>query len=407
MDINSKFTKFMQGSRDKVRQLTNLQDSYKLLEKKYRTILQCARQIFSTNINCLKLLQDIKAGNKINDLDKIIDDYKNQIGKYHKVIMSNEWEGNTITINKAIITEHKNKLNNKKNSEGITEVFLSLRVNALQTSPELRRNLIDLYLENDILQINQNPQYIIDLLNTHAYNLRHAVLSFISIIASTYNGAEYLLKSGENLIQKIIEIMKATEDGQVLQRFCLAILQKISILDEAIQIYMKLGLMDWLVKLLERAKKNNIHIFCINFASGLLANILKSNNTLEFLEKNTAICKNLTETFLSLIKEKIPSSALMNILVCLKYLSKERFKNIKDECNFNDKIEEFKEYFEKIKVNESEEDDKKIIIDLCKQLFNQNDIEEEEKSKEDEIKEYEKIQGYLVFECFQDEYIYN
>ena len=33
MNINSKFTKFMQGSREKIRQLTNLQDSYKLLEK--------------------------------------------------------------------------------------------------------------------------------------------------------------------------------------------------------------------------------------------------------------------------------------------------------------------------------------------------------------------------------------
>ena len=72
MDINSKFTKFMKGSREKIKQLMNLQDSYKLLEKKYRTILQCARQIFSTNINCLQLLQDLKGGKNINDLDKTI-----------------------------------------------------------------------------------------------------------------------------------------------------------------------------------------------------------------------------------------------------------------------------------------------------------------------------------------------
>ncbi len=404
MNINSKFTKFMQGSREKIRQLTNLQDSYKLLEKKYRTILQCARQIFSTNINCLELLQNLKNGKKINDLEKTIEEYKNQIGKYHKIIMSNEWEGNTITINKAIITEHKNKLKNKKNSDEIIEVFLSLRVNALQTSPELRRNLIDLYIENDILQINQNPQYIIDILNTHAYNLRHAILSFVSIIASTFNGAEYLMKCGENLIQKIIEIMKTTEDGQVLQRFCIAILQKISVLDEIIPIYLKLGLMDWIVKLLQRAKKNNIHIFCINFASGLIANILKANETLEFIEKNVGIYKNLSETFFSLIKEKIPSSALMNILVCLKYLGKERFKNQKDECKFNNKIEEFKDYFKRSKTNsESEEIDKKIIIDLCEQMFNQNDENVVEKSKEEKIKEYEAQQGYLIFECFQDE----
>ena len=94
----------------------------------------------------------------------------------------------------------------------------------------------------------------------------------------------------------------------------------------------------------------------------------------------------------------------MNILVCLKYLGKERFKNQKDECKFNNKIEEFKDYFKRSKTNsESEEIDKKIIIDLCEQMFNQNDEDVVEKSKEEKIKEYEAQQGYLIFECFQDE----
>ena len=102
----------------------------------------------------------------------------------------------------------------------------------------------------------------------------------------------------------------------------------------------------------------------------MIANILKSNNTLEFIEKNVGIYKNLSETFFSLIKEKIPSSALMNILVCLKYLGKERFKNQKDECKFNNKTEEFKDYFKRSKANsECEEIDKKIIIELCEKCL--------------------------------------
>ena len=71
---------------------------------------------------------------------------------------------------------------------------------------------------------------------------------------------------------------------------------------------------------------------------------------------------------------------------------------------FNNKIEEFKDYYKRSKVNsESEEIDKKIIIDLCEQMFNQNDEDVVEKSKEEKIKEYEAQQGYLIFECFQDE----
>ena len=78
----SKFTKYLKTSREKIIKYTKLEDSYKLLEKKYKTILQCARQSFSISINCLELLKDIKNGNNKDNLEEIIEDYKSQIGKY-------------------------------------------------------------------------------------------------------------------------------------------------------------------------------------------------------------------------------------------------------------------------------------------------------------------------------------
>jgi hypothetical protein len=87
--------------------------------------------------------------------------------------------------------------------------------------------------------------------------------------------------------------MKAQEDGTVIQRFCIAILQKMSVKEDAIPIYMKSGLIDWIIKLLQRSRISEIHIFCLDFASALLANILHSNITLEYLEKNSSICKNV------------------------------------------------------------------------------------------------------------------
>lgn len=87
--------------------------------------------------------------------------------------------------------------------------------------------------------------------------------------------------------------MKGQEDGTVIQRFCIAILQKMSVKEETINFYMKYGLIDWIIKLLQRSRISEIHIFCLDFASALLANVLHSNITLDYLENNLPICKNV------------------------------------------------------------------------------------------------------------------
>jgi len=87
--------------------------------------------------------------------------------------------------------------------------------------------------------------------------------------------------------------MKQQDDGTVIQRFCIAILQKMSVKEESIPVYMKNSLIDWIIKLLLRSKSNDIHVFCLDFASALLANILHSNITLDYLEKNLSMCKNV------------------------------------------------------------------------------------------------------------------
>jgi hypothetical protein len=51
------------------------------------------------------------------------------------------------------MNEHKNKLIQAKvenNYKKIVEVLLSLRVNALQISPELRKNLVYELIRNDV-----------------------------------------------------------------------------------------------------------------------------------------------------------------------------------------------------------------------------------------------------------------
>ena len=295
----TKLSKLILENKEKSKQIAKNQETYKILDKKHKSVLQCARQIFSIVINCLQQLHNIKDGNQVNEnLSDTIENYKAQIGKYHKIIMSDEWDEKTEIMNQAVMIEHKKKLfkaKEEKNNENIIEVLLSLRVNALQISPELRKNLVYELIRNDILNLEESKEdtFVLNFLSYHAYNLRHATLSLISIIAATYKGVEYLMSNGNSILEKIIDIMKNQEDGSVIQRFCIAILQKMSVKEDTIPILMKQGLIDWVIKLLQRSRISEIHIFCLDFASALLANILHSNLTLDYLEKNSHICKNV------------------------------------------------------------------------------------------------------------------
>ena len=52
-----------------------------------------------------------------------------------------------------------------------------------------------------------------------------------------------------------------------------------------------------------------------------------------------------------MLKENIPSTVLMHILICLSYLSKERFSNQIEECNFVDRISDFVEYYNNLNTS--------------------------------------------------------
>jgi predicted type IV restriction endonuclease len=172
-------------------------------------------------------------------------------------------------------------------------------------------------------------------------------------------------------------------------------------------------MIQWVLKLLEKSKSQDIHIFSLDFSSALLANILHSHNTLDYLEKNVKVTKEIMTGLLSLLKENIPTSVLMHILICLSYLSKERFSTIIEQCQFVDKISDFVEFYSQLNITESDnsEIDKKTVLDLCAHMFHPKDssndvsgtMEYNELKQEERIKEFENAQGDLIFECFQDE----
>lgn len=118
--------------------------------------------------------------------------------------------------------EHKTKLQQnykEDNVDGMIEVLLSLRVNALQIAPELRKNLVYELIRNDIFNISNGVEpfeFIMQILNINNHSLQHAVTSLISVISSTLKGVEYLTTNNNMVvIKKVIQILKEQENGSV------------------------------------------------------------------------------------------------------------------------------------------------------------------------------------------------
>ena len=76
-----------------------------------------------------------------------------------------------------------------------------------------------------------------DLLNINSHGLKHAICALISVIASTIKGVEYLIQTDLLIVEKVVEILKEQEDGSVTQRFCIAILQKMSVKENTIELF--------------------------------------------------------------------------------------------------------------------------------------------------------------------------
>lgn len=105
----------------------------------------------------------------------------------------------------------------------------------------MRKNLVYELIRNDVflLTTRAKNQFLMELLDIKHKGLKHALLALISVIVSTLKGVEYLVTNDQLLIARIIDILKETDDGGVNQRFCVAILQKISIKEDTIPVFLE------------------------------------------------------------------------------------------------------------------------------------------------------------------------
>lgn len=268
--------------------------------KKYKLVIHAAKQMFSVSMNFMQSLTSLSEVISNENVIELLETFKVQLGKYHKTIQA---EGNLDgheLVSETVMREHKEKFLRylrENNIESLVEVLLSLRVNALQIAPELRKNLVYELIRNDIFDIDDSQSFgvIRKVLNINKNSVRHAICSLISVISSTLKGIEYLTTNDNmEVIQQVIMIMKEQADGSVTQRFCVATLQKCSIKDKVIPTMIDEGLIQWIINFLWKSLKENIHIFCLDFSSAMLANIIHSSHTIEYFKTNKEVAQKVT-----------------------------------------------------------------------------------------------------------------
>jgi hypothetical protein len=247
------------------------------------------------------------------------------------------------------------------------------------------------------------------LLDTEHAQFRPALLAIVSIVGSTLRGVDYLTQDGGNTsaLERVFRLCKEQPTGSVVQRFCIALLQKCSIKEKIIPVYMKHDMIEWVMALLKKSLTSPVNHFVLDFGSAIMANVIHTPFALEDLAKRPEQAQRLIDSLIRLIREKIPVSVLMHILICLSYLSKDPFKPQLERARFVDRIGEFVEVYSQINTSENEaaEIDKRTVLDLCAYMFHPKDatfensetMELNDLKTEDRIREYENEQGELIF----------
>ena len=133
-----------------------------------------------------------------------IDNYKIQLGRYHKILLlelknDQAARSSSLLVSEKILKDHKNKLlsaseEDQQPEASLTEILLSLRVNALQIPPDQRRNFVSQLVKVDIFNIepSKSLDFVMKMLNMNSHELKHALSALISVMVSTGEGVQYI-----------------------------------------------------------------------------------------------------------------------------------------------------------------------------------------------------------------------
>lgn len=397
---------FAGDDRPRAAKETQMEQQLRQLEKVYNVLGQTSRQLFAIAVDSVERLAAVDDRNP-GDKDSAAT-YKSQLGKFHKVIMteapaenSHTWfnDGNLERVRSEIAKGMK-----AKDYTAVLEQLVTLRANALAVQPGFRRKIIEQMIKSDVFSSQSET-----LVSVRNHEVRTSALALISMLASIGKGVAYILAPRPDVtVQSIAAVARDEEPGSVTQRFALGALQKIITVEESLcPGLLESGLTDWIVtNVLERGLVNGefMPIFCLDFGSALLVNLLAGPAGLSYItlrpEEAVQLCEKLLEL---LIVDGLPASVLHHLLLVLSSVTSQKFfRTYLPQLRLVERVSDLIERFSQMRTEDAADPQMRAaILDLCAflhRLTPDHDIARppREAAAEDEHED-------LIFECFPDE----
>lgn len=392
----------------------------KAIEKNYVVTLNAGKQLIHMGLDAASKLRAYE------EMKEVAENFREQLARYYQ-IFANDSRMDEREASEFLADSHlkiiKNKLQSGLKARGALENkddLIEIRKAALSVPTAQRKNVLAKLISADIFSGNVQR-----VLNKASGEVRVHVLALMSMIASSLNGVLTLLKgNSEELVLNLLEVLTSEPLNSLSQRFCLGILQKITIWHEpSCSVLTDAGGIQYIIReILEKSiiDKEYVHSYCLDFSSALLANLTSQNYAISFLEMRQGESLKVMDSLLTMIStEGVESSTIIHLLIVLTALANDKFAFQMENAQFNDRISEFVEIYS-MKSSEIETDDpenRKIILDMCAHLFHPResllDISEvmdyNARKHQDDIQDLEKRleneHEVIVFECFPDEFL--
>ncbi|KAL4455715.1 hypothetical protein ABPG74_003125 [Tetrahymena malaccensis] len=239
-----------------------------------------------------------------------------------------------------------------------------------------------------------------------------------------YKRRQYILdRDTQNVLVKlIIKTMKGQEKGSVTQRFCLAVLHKITLHDELMSLFLEEKLHLWLVDLLkmsissENQKDIKLHVFVLEYASATLANLLSAGQIMSTFYGQQQSQVQFLDSLLKCLDFQNSVQANKFIIKSLSYFTKGKFNQAILETIYDEKINQFLDQVSR----KTDEDYKTQVLayhaiiftaEVNKQILDMDQKDEYEsgmRKKYDENDDsidygYDDPDSVIIFEHFNDE----
>jgi hypothetical protein len=162
----------------------------------------------------------------------------------------------------------KRDLHTSQDELKLTALLQALRLRLTRTLPSVRREILQDYLDVDLLQVEHGG--LSRLLSKDNRKVGEFAAKLVNVIASKRRGRSYLLLDA-NLIPVLTQIMMKEAQDSCLRQNALGVVQKLSLRKQPQTIMISQGMIPWLVDVLGRSAEQSD--YTMEYGSALLMNL--------------------------------------------------------------------------------------------------------------------------------------